>query len=166
MADAIRLAWRGLYTTHPNPRVGCVIVNNGAVVGQGWHQIAGAQAEIARLPAGDRANGVTAVPFRAPMDSTYLFERRPDGTYVLDGKAGDYFGTDRFEYDYEQPAVGVAQVATKPAPAVKGTVKKGVASVTLPALSASHAARPGAAGGCCARRRSPSPAAARCATRR
>jgi len=40
------------------------------------------EAEIARLPAGDRANGVTAVPFRAPMDSTYLFERGPDGKYV------------------------------------------------------------------------------------
>ncbi|MGC1507565.1 bifunctional diaminohydroxyphosphoribosylaminopyrimidine deaminase/5-amino-6-(5-phosphoribosylamino)uracil reductase RibD [Ketobacter sp. MCCC 1A13808] len=41
MAEAIRLAWRGLYTTHPNPRVGCVLVNNGQIVGRGWHQTAG-----------------------------------------------------------------------------------------------------------------------------
>ena len=42
MAEAIQLARRGLYTTHPNPRVGCVLVKAGEVVGRGWHQTAGA----------------------------------------------------------------------------------------------------------------------------
>ncbi|MGA0023116.1 MAG: bifunctional diaminohydroxyphosphoribosylaminopyrimidine deaminase/5-amino-6-(5-phosphoribosylamino)uracil reductase RibD [Burkholderiales bacterium] len=42
MAYALELAARGLYTTTPNPHVGCVIVKDGAVVGEGWHEKAGA----------------------------------------------------------------------------------------------------------------------------
>lgn len=50
MARAIQLAKRGLYTTDPNPRVGCVIVNNDNIVGEGWHERAGeAHAEIHAL---------------------------------------------------------------------------------------------------------------------
>lgn len=62
MAQALRLAERGMYTTSPNPRVGCVIVNNGMVVGEGWHARAGqAHAEIHALQqAGDRARSATA----------------------------------------------------------------------------------------------------------
>lgn len=62
MAQALRLAERGLYTTTPNPRVGCVIVKDGIVVGEGWHQRAGeAHAEIHALrAAGDGARGATA----------------------------------------------------------------------------------------------------------
>jgi diaminohydroxyphosphoribosylaminopyrimidine deaminase/5-amino-6-(5-phosphoribosylamino)uracil reductase len=41
MARAIELARRGLYSTDPNPRVGCVIVQGGSIVGEGWHQRAG-----------------------------------------------------------------------------------------------------------------------------
>jgi diaminohydroxyphosphoribosylaminopyrimidine deaminase/5-amino-6-(5-phosphoribosylamino)uracil reductase len=41
MAQALRLAERGLYTTMPNPRVGCVIVNDGEVIGEGVHLRAG-----------------------------------------------------------------------------------------------------------------------------
>ena len=41
MARAIRLAAKGLYTTHPNPRVGCVLVKQGEVVGEGYHRRAG-----------------------------------------------------------------------------------------------------------------------------
>ena len=61
MARAIQLAWRGLYTTDPNPRVGCVIVNNGKIVGEGWHERAGeAHAEVNALAqAGDQAKGAT-----------------------------------------------------------------------------------------------------------
>jgi diaminohydroxyphosphoribosylaminopyrimidine deaminase/5-amino-6-(5-phosphoribosylamino)uracil reductase len=62
MARALRLAERGLYTADPNPRVGCVIVRDGSVVGEGWHQVAGGpHAEIAALAAaGSRAAGATA----------------------------------------------------------------------------------------------------------
>lgn len=61
MARALVLARRGLYTTDPNPRVGCVIVNNGRVVGEGWHERAGqAHAEIRALQqAGEAARGAT-----------------------------------------------------------------------------------------------------------
>ena len=62
MARALRLAERGLYTTTPNPRVGCVLVKDGVVVGEGWHQRAGeAHAEVHALQAaGEWACGATA----------------------------------------------------------------------------------------------------------
>jgi diaminohydroxyphosphoribosylaminopyrimidine deaminase/5-amino-6-(5-phosphoribosylamino)uracil reductase len=62
MARAIELARLGLYTTHPNPRVGCVLVRDGAVVGEGWHRKAGEpHAERNALAAaGDKARGATA----------------------------------------------------------------------------------------------------------
>ncbi|MFN3593832.1 MAG: bifunctional diaminohydroxyphosphoribosylaminopyrimidine deaminase/5-amino-6-(5-phosphoribosylamino)uracil reductase RibD [Thiobacillaceae bacterium] len=61
MARALRLAARGLYTTTPNPCVGCVIVKDGQVVGEGWHARAGEpHAEIHALhAAGARARGAT-----------------------------------------------------------------------------------------------------------
>ena len=61
MAMALRLAEKGLYTTSPNPRVGAVVVNDGKVVGEGWHQRAGqAHAEVIALQqAGERAKGST-----------------------------------------------------------------------------------------------------------
>ena len=62
MARALRLAELGLYSSTPNPRVGCVIVKDGVVVGEGWHRRAGeAHAEIHALQAaGDQARGATA----------------------------------------------------------------------------------------------------------
>jgi diaminohydroxyphosphoribosylaminopyrimidine deaminase/5-amino-6-(5-phosphoribosylamino)uracil reductase len=62
MARALRLAEHGLFSTAPNPRVGCVIVKDGLVVGEGWHHRAGeAHAEINALQAaGEAAGGATA----------------------------------------------------------------------------------------------------------
>lgn len=62
MARALQLAARGQYSAHPNPMVGCVIVNDGEVVGEGWHESAGEpHAEINALAAaGDKASGATA----------------------------------------------------------------------------------------------------------
>jgi len=62
MAHALRLAERGLYTTQPNPRVGCVIAHGGEVVGTGFHQRAGEpHAEVFALrEAGERARAATA----------------------------------------------------------------------------------------------------------
>lgn len=62
MARALRLAALGLNTTTPNPRVGCVLVRDGEVVGEGWHQRAGEpHAEVHALAAaGARARGGTA----------------------------------------------------------------------------------------------------------
>jgi len=62
MAQAFRLAEKGLYSTDPNPRVGCVIVKNDKIIGEGWHQKAGeAHAEVNALnEAGNDAKGATA----------------------------------------------------------------------------------------------------------
>jgi diaminohydroxyphosphoribosylaminopyrimidine deaminase/5-amino-6-(5-phosphoribosylamino)uracil reductase len=62
MGRALVLARRGLYTTDPNPRVGCVLVRDGVVVGEGWHVRAGeGHAEVNALrQAGERALGATA----------------------------------------------------------------------------------------------------------
>ncbi|MCH8249213.1 MAG: bifunctional diaminohydroxyphosphoribosylaminopyrimidine deaminase/5-amino-6-(5-phosphoribosylamino)uracil reductase RibD [Proteobacteria bacterium] len=59
MARALQLAERGRYTAHPNPVVGCVLVKDDTVVGEGWHERTGeAHAEVNALEvAGDRARG-------------------------------------------------------------------------------------------------------------
>ncbi len=65
MARALQLARRGLYGTTPNPRVGCVLVRDGRIIGEGWHQQAGlphaeAVALAALAAAGVTARGATA----------------------------------------------------------------------------------------------------------
>ena len=62
MQHALVLAERGLYSTTPNPRVGCVLAHDDAIVGEGWHERAGeAHAEIHALAAaGAKARGATA----------------------------------------------------------------------------------------------------------
>lgn len=61
MARAMELARKGSFSAHPNPRVGCVIVQGGQVVGEGWHRYAGEpHAEVNALAqAGGRARGAT-----------------------------------------------------------------------------------------------------------
>ncbi len=61
LARAIQLAERGLNTTDPNPRVGCVLVTGGDIVGEGWHEYAGGpHAEIRALEmAGERVRRAT-----------------------------------------------------------------------------------------------------------
>jgi diaminohydroxyphosphoribosylaminopyrimidine deaminase/5-amino-6-(5-phosphoribosylamino)uracil reductase len=65
MQRALELAARGLYTTTPNPRVGCVVARDGRVIGEGWHERAGeAHAEVRALAdvaaRGETARGATA----------------------------------------------------------------------------------------------------------
>ena len=75
MARALALAEKGLYTTTPNPRVGCVIVKNGEVIGEGWHERAGeAHAEINALSQvrarGGDARGATLYSTLEPCNHT------------------------------------------------------------------------------------------------
>ena len=72
MTRALRLAQQGLYTTMPNPRVGCVIVKNDVIVGEGAHLKAGEpHAEVFALrQAGDVAKGATAYVTLEPCSHT------------------------------------------------------------------------------------------------
>ena len=72
MAYAIALAEKGRYTTHPNPRVGCVLVKNNQIIGEGYHQRAGqAHAEVLALEkAKDQAKGATAYVTLEPCSHT------------------------------------------------------------------------------------------------
>lgn len=73
MARALQLAKKGRYTTHPNPRVGCVIVKDNTILAEGWHERAGqAHAEInalAQLTA-DQTRGATAYVTLEPCSHT------------------------------------------------------------------------------------------------
>ena len=62
MGRALQLARQGLYSTRPNPRVGCVLVKNGQIIGEGWHQQAGTpHAEVHALAAaGEQTQAATA----------------------------------------------------------------------------------------------------------
>jgi diaminohydroxyphosphoribosylaminopyrimidine deaminase / 5-amino-6-(5-phosphoribosylamino)uracil reductase len=72
LARALDLAALALYTTDPNPRVGCVIVNSQRVVGEGWHARAGEpHAEVFALrAAGTQARGATAYVTLEPCSHT------------------------------------------------------------------------------------------------
>src|SRR3979490_2563261 len=72
MTRALALAARGLYTTDPNPRVGCVVVRDGEVLGEGWHARAGEpHAEVLALrAAGPQARGATVYVTLEPCSHT------------------------------------------------------------------------------------------------
>lgn len=82
MAQALRLAQRGLYSTAPNPHVGCVVVREQQVVGSAWHQRAGeAHAEVLALQqAGEAARGATAY---VTLEPCCHYGRTPPCTQAL-----------------------------------------------------------------------------------
>lgn len=82
MSHALRLAELGLYSTAPNPRVGCVLVQDGEVVGTGWHRIAGeAHAEVHALHAAiNQTQGATAYVTLEPCNH---YGRTPPCTEAL-----------------------------------------------------------------------------------
>jgi diaminohydroxyphosphoribosylaminopyrimidine deaminase / 5-amino-6-(5-phosphoribosylamino)uracil reductase len=87
MARALALAERGLRTTTPNPRVGCVIVRDGRVVGEGWHRRAGdAHAEIAALAhARDRQHDVRGATLYVTLEPCNTHGRTPPCVDALIG---------------------------------------------------------------------------------
>jgi len=82
MRAALKLARNGIATSHPNPRVGAVVVRGDQLLGKGWHQVAGgAHAEVAALAdAGDAANGATLVVTLEPCSA---FGRTPPCTEAI-----------------------------------------------------------------------------------
>jgi diaminohydroxyphosphoribosylaminopyrimidine deaminase/5-amino-6-(5-phosphoribosylamino)uracil reductase len=71
MARALELAALGLYTTDPNPRVGCVMANGEAVLGEGWHARAGEpHAEVLALRARARARAAPTPTSRSSPAAT------------------------------------------------------------------------------------------------
>ncbi len=84
MAHALRLAEKGLFTTTPNPRVGCVLVKGGQVVGEGWHARAGGDhAEVAAIASSKvPVRGATAYVTLEPCSHT---GRTPPCTEALKG---------------------------------------------------------------------------------
>ncbi len=72
MKRALTLAKKGIGKTYPNPAVGCVIVKNGMIIGEGWHKKAGGpHAEIHALEmAGNRANGADVYVTLEPCSHT------------------------------------------------------------------------------------------------
>src|SRR6202171_2286083 len=72
LARALELAARGLYTTDPNPRVGCVGVRESRVIGEGWHERAGEpHAEVLALrAAGPEARGACVYVTLEPCSHT------------------------------------------------------------------------------------------------
>lgn len=79
MTRALALAERGLYTTTPNPRVGCVIVSAGQIVGEGWHVAAGgSHAETAALAdARDKGHDVRGATLYATLEPCNRHGRTP-----------------------------------------------------------------------------------------
>jgi diaminohydroxyphosphoribosylaminopyrimidine deaminase/5-amino-6-(5-phosphoribosylamino)uracil reductase len=72
MAEALKLAERGRYSCQPNPRVGCIVVNNGRVVGRGFHKKTGeAHAEVMALNEADgKARGADIFVTLEPCSHT------------------------------------------------------------------------------------------------
>ena len=72
MALALQLAKKGEFTARPNPMVGCVIVKNGEIIGQGWHQKSGqAHSEVNALDeAGEQAKDATCYVTLEPCAHT------------------------------------------------------------------------------------------------
>ena len=91
MAQALRLARKGMYSTHPNPRVGCVIVKDAKLVSQGWHEFTGGpHAEINAIANNEIPPGsdfyVTLEPCshqgKTPPCVDALIELRPERVVV------------------------------------------------------------------------------------
>ena len=85
MSRAFTLARRGMGRTSPNPMVGCVLVRDGQVVGEGYHErFGGPHAEaLAILNAGEKARGATAYVTLEPCATSFAGKKTPPCTDAL-----------------------------------------------------------------------------------
>jgi len=85
MSRAMELARQGLGSVSPNPAVGCLLVQDGKVIGEGYHQTyGGAHAEIEAIRhAGDRARGATAYVTLEPCAVAFEGKNTPPCTDAL-----------------------------------------------------------------------------------
>ncbi len=85
MSRAFTLARRGMGRTSPNPMVGCVLVRDGQVVGEGYHErFGGPHAEAhAILDAGEKARGATAYVTLEPCATSFAGKKTPPCTEAL-----------------------------------------------------------------------------------
>jgi diaminohydroxyphosphoribosylaminopyrimidine deaminase / 5-amino-6-(5-phosphoribosylamino)uracil reductase len=85
MRRALELAARGLFTTTPNPRVGCVIVRDGRAIGEGWHERAGeAHAEVRALAdAKARGESTRGATLYVTLEPCNHYGRTPPCTEAL-----------------------------------------------------------------------------------
>jgi len=82
MARALVLATNGLATAHPNPRVGCVLVRDGAIVGEGWHAQAGGPHAEAMALANLQSSAVGATAY-VTLEPCNHHGRTPPCTHAL-----------------------------------------------------------------------------------
>ncbi len=95
MALAIRLAKQGLYTTSPNPRVGCVLVKDDEIIGQGFHIKAGeGHAEVnAIADAKQRGNDIQGATAYVTLEPCSHFGRTPPCSQgLIDAKVARVVG--------------------------------------------------------------------------
>ncbi len=135
MSRALELARHGLETTDPNPRVGCVIVNEGRIVGEGWHRRVGeAHAEVLALAAaGESARGATAYVTLEPCCHQ---GRTPPCTGALIGA-----GLNRVVCAFADPDPRVSGKGIETLTAAGIKVSTGVLSATAEALNVGYCSR-------------------------
>ena len=90
MARALELAQRGMYTTDPNPRVGCVIARGEQVLGEGWHAYAGQNhAEVAALVDADGGEVAGATAYVTLEPCAHHGKTPPCAARLVDARIAD-----------------------------------------------------------------------------
>lgn len=82
MSRALRLARKGWYSTHPNPRVGCVIVKDGRIIGEGFHRRAG-EPHAERMALADATSSVMGATAYVTLEPCCHYGRTPPCTEGL-----------------------------------------------------------------------------------
>lgn len=142
MQRAIELARRAEGFTHPNPMVGCVLVKDGAVVAEGWHEAPGrehAEAMALRL-AGQRARGATAYVTLEPCN--HHGRTPPCAKALVEAGVGEVVYGMRDLNDLAEGGAGTLRAAGIPARLVEGRVRTECAALVRPWVHTLRCHRP------------------------